>query len=105
MRNARVFFNANFTPAYMKGSGRTYERMILSEPKFLGCIDNRIFLPFLPMVLRITPFLSIINRWGCVLLSFQPVTLKVAWYMKTPRDPMDRLRFYNISKIGNDAVL
>ena len=37
----------NFTPAYMKGW--MHIRTILSEPKFLGCIDNQIFLP---MVLR-----------------------------------------------------
>ena len=37
----------NFTPAYMRGF--TYVRTIFSEPKFLGCIDNQIFLP---MVLR-----------------------------------------------------
>ena len=37
----------NFTPAYMKGF--TYVRTIFPEPKFLGCIDNQIFLP---MVLR-----------------------------------------------------
>ena len=37
----------NFTKAYMKG-GRT-DRTILSQPKFLGCLDNQIFLP---MVLR-----------------------------------------------------
>ena len=36
----------NFTAAYVKGwtYGRTYVRMILSEPKFLGCIDNQIYL-------------------------------------------------------------
>ena len=41
----------NFTPDYVKGWTyvRTYARTILSEPKFLGCIDNQIFLP---MVLR-----------------------------------------------------
>ena len=33
--------------SYMKGW--TYVRMIFSETKFLGCIDNKIFLP---MVLR-----------------------------------------------------
>ena len=27
--------------------GRMYERTILSEPKFLGCIDNQIFLRWL----------------------------------------------------------
>ena len=38
----------NFTPTYIKGVDlRTYGRS--SEPKFLGCIDERIFLP---MVLR-----------------------------------------------------
>ena len=37
----------NFIPAYMKGW--TYVRMIFSEPKFFGCIDNEIFLL---MVLR-----------------------------------------------------
>ena len=31
----------NFIPAYMKRS--TYARTILSEPKFLGCMDNQIF--------------------------------------------------------------
>ena len=39
----------NFTPAYMKGlmyvrTTSVYVRMILSEPKFLGCIDNQTFL-------------------------------------------------------------
>ena len=38
----RVFsWNAKY--AYKKG--RTYLRPIFSEPKFLGCIDNKIFLP------------------------------------------------------------
>ena len=37
----------NFTPAYMKGW--TYVNTDDFEPKFLGCIDNQIFLP---MVLR-----------------------------------------------------
>ena len=41
----------NFTPAYMKG--QIYIWTILSEPKFLGCIDNQIFLP---MVLRCMRF-------------------------------------------------
>ena len=31
----------NFIPAYMKR--RTYAGTILSEPKFLGCMDNQIF--------------------------------------------------------------
>ena len=45
-QNARLFEVRNFTPAYMKGctNGRTYVRMILSETKFLGCVDNQIFL-------------------------------------------------------------
>ena len=33
----------NFTPANMKGW--IYIQTILSEPKFLGCIDSQIFLP------------------------------------------------------------
>ena len=45
-RNARVLETQNFTPAYMKGVDvRTDVRTIFSEPKFLGCIDNQIFLP------------------------------------------------------------
>ena len=45
-QNARLLEVRNFTPAYMKGctNGRTYVRMILSETKFLGCVDNQIFL-------------------------------------------------------------
>ena len=45
-QNARLLEVRNFTPAYMKGwtYRRAYVRMILSEPKFLGCIDNQIFL-------------------------------------------------------------
>ena len=45
-QNARLLEVRNFTQAYMKGCtyGRTYVRMILSETKFLGCIDNQIFL-------------------------------------------------------------
>ena len=50
-RNARVLEMQNFTPAYMKGW--TYVRTIFSEPKFLGFIDNQIFLP---MVLRCVRF-------------------------------------------------
>ena len=45
-KNARVLEMRNFTPAYMKGC--TYVRTILSEPKFLGCIDNQIFLLMVP---------------------------------------------------------
>ena len=42
----------NFTPTYMKGltyvrTTSVYVRTILSEPKFLGCIDNQIFLPMM----------------------------------------------------------
>ena len=45
-QNARLLEVRNFTPAYMKRwtYRRAYVRMILSEPKFLGCIDNQIFL-------------------------------------------------------------
>ena len=40
----------NFSPAYKKGLDvQTYVGAILSEPKFLGCIDNQLFSP---MVLR-----------------------------------------------------
>ena len=42
LRNARVLELQNFTAPYI--TGWTYG-MILSEPKFLGCIDNQIFLP------------------------------------------------------------
>ena len=41
-RNARVLELQNFTPPYI--TGWTFGT-ILSEPKFLGCIDNQIFLP------------------------------------------------------------
>ena len=41
-RNARVLELQNFTPPYI--TGWTYGT-ILSEPKFLGYIDNQIFLP------------------------------------------------------------
>ena len=34
----------NFTPAYIKRC--TYVRTILLQPKFLGCIDSQIFLPW-----------------------------------------------------------
>ena len=34
---------SSFTPVYIKGW--TYARTILSEEKFIGCIDNQIFLP------------------------------------------------------------
>ena len=46
-QNARVLEMQNFNRAYMKGGNVcTYSvRTILSEPKFLGCIDNQIFLP------------------------------------------------------------
>ena len=45
-QTARLLEVRNFTPAYMKGwtYRRAYVRMILSQPKFLGCIDNQIFL-------------------------------------------------------------
>ena len=44
----------NFTPAYMKEVDvRKDVRTIFSESKFLGCIDNQIFLP---MVLRCARF-------------------------------------------------
>ena len=42
-RNVRVLEMQNFTPCYMKGW--TDVRTILSEPKFVGCIGNQIFLP------------------------------------------------------------
>ena len=37
-RNARVLKMQNFAAAYMKG-GRKYGQPILSQPKFLGCIE------------------------------------------------------------------
>ena len=48
----------NFTPTYMKGltyvqTTSVYVRVILSEPKFLGCVDNQ---TFLSMVLRCMRF-------------------------------------------------
>ena len=42
-RDTRVLEMQNFFPAYMKGW--TYVRTIFSEPKFVGYIDNQIFLP------------------------------------------------------------
>ena len=51
-RNVRVLEMQNLIPAYTKGwtyVGTYASRTIFSEPKFLGCIDCRIFLP---MVLR-----------------------------------------------------
>ena len=37
----------NFIPGLHEGVDvRTYVRTIFSEPKFLECIDNQIFLPF-----------------------------------------------------------
>ena len=37
----------NFIPGLHEGVDvRTYVRTIFSEPKFLGCIDNQILLPF-----------------------------------------------------------
>ena len=44
-QNVQVLEIWNFTPAYMKWW--TYVRKILSETKFLGCIDIKIFLPML----------------------------------------------------------
>ena len=45
-QNAQVFETQNFTLAYMTGVNvRTDVGTISSEPKFLGCIDNQIFLP------------------------------------------------------------
>ena len=41
-RNARVLELHNFTPPYITG---WTDGTILSEPKFLGYIDNQIFLP------------------------------------------------------------
>ena len=53
-RDARVLETQNFTLAYMNGVNvRTDVGTIFSEPKFLGCIDNQIFLP---MVLRCARF-------------------------------------------------
>ena len=45
-QNTQVFEMRNFTSAYTKGwtNGRTDLRKILSEPKFLGIIGNKIFL-------------------------------------------------------------
>ena len=42
-RNALVLEMQNFIPSCM--NGRTYVRTILSEPKFLGFIDNQLFYP------------------------------------------------------------
>ena len=55
-RNVRVLEIQNLIPAYTKGwtyVGTYASRTIFSEPKFLGCIDCRIFLP---MVLLYAPF-------------------------------------------------
>ena len=41
---------SSFTPVYIKGW--TYARTILSEEKFIGCIDNQIFLPTVPRCAR-----------------------------------------------------
>ena len=51
-QNTQVFEMRNFTSAYTKGwtNGRTDLRKILSEPKFLAIIGNKI--SFLPMVLH-----------------------------------------------------
>ena len=45
-QNTQVFEMRNFTSAYTKGwtNGRTDLRKILSEPKFLGIIGDKIFL-------------------------------------------------------------
>ena len=53
--NARVLEMYNFTQAYMKGWTyvRTYfVRTIFSEPNFFGCVDYRIFLPFVLRCVR-----------------------------------------------------
>ena len=42
-RNAWVLEMQNFIPSYM--NGWTYVRTILSEPKFLGFVDNQLFYP------------------------------------------------------------
>ena len=42
-QNERILQMRVFTPTYEKGW--TYVRTTLSEPKFLGCINNQIFLP------------------------------------------------------------
>ena len=38
-------------------------------------------------------FLSIIHQWGCVLVSFQPVTLKASYLQILRGDSMDKVRF------------
>ena len=38
-------------------------------------------------------FLSIIHQWGCVLVSFQPVTLKASYLEILCGDSMDKVRF------------
>ena len=55
-QNAQVLEKRNCTPAHTKGwtYERKYVRTILSEPKFLGCIDNQ---NFLPLVLRCARYL------------------------------------------------
>ena len=47
-RNMQHAWNAKFHQHIWRG-GRTYLGTILSEPKFLGCIDNQIFLPMVPL--------------------------------------------------------
>ena len=65
-RNVRVLEMQNLIPAYT--NGWTYaSRTIFSEPKFLGCIDSRIFLP---MVLLYVPFAhasSLLKQLACPL--------------------------------------
>ena len=73
-RNVRVLEMQNLIPAYT--NGWTYaSRTIFSEPKFLGCIDSRIFLP---MVLLYVPFAhassllkQLQNRFSCDLQSHE----------------------------------
>ena len=54
-QKATVLEMQNFSPPYMKRW--TYVQMILSEPKFLGCINNQIFLPIVLHYYKINTFI------------------------------------------------
>ena len=72
-RNARVPEMQNFTLAYMKGC--TYVRTrtdIFSEPNFLGCIDNQIFLHMLLLYYFVFVFFFFANQGS-------PVYFLIIW--------------------------
>ena len=71
-RAGTVFEIQNFTQAYTKGW--TYVRTILSEPKFLGCIYDQIFLP---MVLARERALLLLSRGRIPYCSAKIISFKI----------------------------